>query len=140
MAGFYYLLIAGSRTFNDRETFDKIVAEYMPAGAAETVIVEGGAKGADTMARDFARENGMNFSEFKPKWSKYGKAAGPFRNVEMIEFVREHGEAELGGSALFFWDGKSRGTAQCIREARKLIPVRVWNTVEEKYMEEAEEE
>lgn len=138
MAGFYYLLIAGSRSFDDVEMFERIVAENMPAGAAETVIVEGGAKGADTLARDYARENGIHFSEFKPKWSKYGKAAGPFRNVEMIEFVREHGEAELGGSALFFWDGQSRGTAQCIREARKLIPVRVWNTVEGKYMEEAE--
>ena len=98
------------------------------------VIVEGGARGVDTMARVYAKGNGLQFREFKPEWNKYGRAAGPKRNDEMTEFVAGH-----NGQAVFFWDGKSKGTKQCIMSARKQsLPVTVWNTTEGRLMKAEE--
>ena len=122
-----YLLIAGSRDFDDAETFEKVVREHV---TKETVIVEGAAKGADMMAREYARVNGLRFVEFKPDWRKYGRAAGPKRNDEMTEYI-----SDRNGAALYFWDGQSKGTKQCIESAKKRgIPVTIWNTKTDAYM------
>lgn len=52
---------------------------------------------------------------FKADWGKHGKKAGPIRNKAMID------DAD---ALVAFWDGKSRGTKNCIRCATdKGIPV-----------------
>lgn len=124
-----YLLIAGSRTFNDRETFNLVTREII-GEEPEITIVEGGAAGADSLARDFANENGLPVMEFKPDWKKYGRAAGPKRNDAMVAFIKEN-----GGKALYFWDEESKGTKQCITSAKKNdIDVLVWSTKKNKFM------
>lgn len=124
-----YLLIAGSRTFNDRETFNLVTREII-GGEPEITIVEGGAAGADSLARDFANENGLPVMEFKPDWKKYGRAAGPKRNDAMTAFIKEN-----GGAALYFWDEESRGTKQCISSAQKKgIDAHVWSTKKNCYL------
>lgn len=131
-----YILIAGSRDFENRNIFAGVLLQFMVENdpLEEYVIVEGGARGVDTMAREFAEVNGLQVKEFKPNWEKYGRAAGPKRNDEMTKFV-----AENNGKALYFWDGESKGTKQCIISARKRgIPVTVWNTAEGRKMEEGE--
>ena len=131
-----YILIAGSRDFENRNIFAGVLLQFMVENdpLEEYVIVEGGARGVDTMAREFAEVNGLQVKEFKPNWEKYGRAAGPKRNDEMTKFV-----AENNGKALYFWDGESKGTKQCIISARKRgIPVTVWNTAEGRKMEEWE--
>lgn len=136
MENYSYILIAGSRDFEDRNIFAGVLLKFMAENDpnAEVVIVEGGARGVDTMAREFAKGNGLLFKEFKPEWNKYGRAAGPKRNDTMTEFVAEH-----NGRALFFWDGESKGTKQCIMSARKRgLPMQVWNTAEGRLMSEWE--
>ena len=119
-----YLLIAGSRNFEDREIFDRVTEEIIDGDHQFTVIVEGGASGADTMAREYAQEHDMRHIEFKAEWKKYGRAAGPKRNDEMIAFIKEK-----NGMALYFWDEESRGTKQCIDSARrKGIDIVIWST------------
>lgn len=126
-----YLLIAGSRNFEDRETFNRVTDENIDGDHRFTVIVEGGASGADTLAREYALERGMNYKEFKADWKRYGRAAGPKRNDEMIVFIKEK-----NGVALYFWDGKSKGTKQCIESARrKGINVTIWDTTNGRYAE-----
>ena len=140
MENYSYILIAGSRDFEDLDVFATVfnkMAELLPQSVLASrniVIVEGGARGVDTMAREFAKGNGLLFKEFKPEWNKYGRAAGPKRNDTMTEFVAEH-----NGRALFFWDGESKGTKQCIMSARKRgLPMQVWNTAEGRLMSERE--
>ena len=106
-----YILVAGSRGFDDMDRLEKILEENL---MADDTIVEGGARGVDTMARQWAEARGISFIEMKADWAKYGKAAGPKRNDAMVEFVAEH-----KGRALFIWDGKSKGTKQCIQSAMK---------------------
>ena len=133
-----YVLIAGSRDFTDRQTFDRIVRESIEVRTLlyEIVIVEGGCRGVDTMARQYAIDRGLSYQEFKPDWKKYGKAAGPRRNDEMTDWLAENGRGWDHSVALFFWGGESKGTKHCIESAKKRgIPARIWNTKTGKYME-----
>jgi uncharacterized phage-like protein YoqJ len=119
-----YLLIAGSRSFEDRDLFNRVTEEIIDGDERFTVIVEGGAAGADTMAREYAEAHDMKYEEFKPDWKQYGRAAGPKRNDKMIQFIKER-----NGTALYFWDEESKGTKQCIDSAkRKDIEISVWST------------
>ena len=106
-----FILVAGSRNFVNAERLAKILAENV---GADDTIVEGGAQGVDSMARQWAEARDINVVEIKADWKKYGRAAGPKRNDEMTKFV-----AERGGKAVFIWDGESKGTKQCISSARK---------------------
>ena len=118
-----FLLIAGGRNFEDREIFESVVSETI-GNAEEVTIVQGGAPGADKLAREYAISHGLECAEFPADWQKYGKAAGPKRNDQMTAFV-----ASKGGIGLFFWDGQSRGTRHCIKSARKAkITFTIWDT------------
>lgn len=119
-----YLLIAGSRSFEDRDLFNRVTEELIDGDERFTIIVEGGATGADTMAREYAEAHDMKYEEFKPDWKHYGRAAGPKRNDKMVQFIKER-----NGTALYFWDEESKGTKQCIDSAkRKGIEISVWST------------
>ena len=78
-----------------------------------TTIISGGAQGADTMAAQLAFEYGFRFIEFPANWRKYGKAAGPIRNQQMLD---EHPDLVLA----FHSDiTKSKGTADMIARAKR---------------------
>lgn len=102
------LAIVGSRSFTDSAL---MCAEVLRAFPDVTCIVSGGAAGADSLARDLALALGINYYEVRPDWKKYGRAAGPLRNREIVE----RSEAVIA-----FWDGASKGTAHAIDYARKV--------------------
>lgn len=102
--------IIGSRNITNIEH-----DSFIPKGTAE--IVSGGAKGVDTLAKEYALKHSLKLTEFLPEYSKYGKAAPLKRNITIIE------HADL---VLAFWDGKSKGTKFVIDEcAKRSIPVEV---------------
>lgn len=63
------------------------------------------ARGADSLAHNFAVQNNMEVHCFPADWNKYGKAAGMIRNKQMGNFA---------DTLLVFWDGKSKGTKHMI--------------------------
>lgn len=69
------------------------------------VLVSGMARGADTLAYEFAKANDVCVYEFPANWDKYGKSAGYRRNEQMAAF---------GDVLLVFWDGRSKGTKHMI--------------------------
>ena len=80
--------ILGSRNFFDSEFFVKEVDKALKKWGlklSDIKIISGGAKGVDTMAEEFAIENGVPFKKFIPQWDFYGKAAGPIRNRAITE-------------------------------------------------------
>ena len=54
----------------------------------ELLIVSGGARGADSLARDWAEVRGARINEYFPNWSKYGLRAPALRNGDMFEHER----------------------------------------------------
>ena len=100
--------IVGSKTFNDYNKLVEFIHETVQKYGLEEIslIVSGGAKGADTLGTQFAKENEIELKVFLPEWKKYGRAAGLRRNVEIIDNC---------DVCFAFWDGKSHGTKHDIK-------------------------
>jgi hypothetical protein len=72
-------------------------------------IIHGGARGADSMAGEFANETGIEEIVFPADWKMYGRRAGPIRNQQMLD----EGKPDL---VVAFPGG--RGTADMVGRAR----------------------
>lgn len=103
------LAIVGSRTFSRYGWFKFVVVHYYPICNIEQ-IVSGGAKGADSLAKRYAKEYDIPYLEFPANWELYGKSAGYRRNIDIVNACDE---------VLAFWDGVSRGTKHTIDTAKK---------------------
>ncbi len=78
----------------------------------DTIIVSGGATGADFWAEQAAKIYRLPKPIiFYPEWKKYGYGAGKIRNVQIVK------EADL---VIAFWNGVSKGTEHSIETARYL--------------------
>ena len=54
------------------------------------LLVQGGAKGLDTLAWKWAASREFPNRSFPADWDKHGRNAGPIRNIEMAEFALAH--------------------------------------------------
>lgn len=96
------IAIVGSRTL----TLENI-GKYVPKCDE---IVSGGAKGIDTCAAEYARNKGIQLTEFLPNYKKYGRAAPIYRNAEIVDYADK---------VIVFWNGNSKGTLSVIRYAER---------------------
>ena len=74
-----------------------------------TEIISGGARGADTLAEEWADENNIPKTIVKADWKTHGKAAGPIRNQQMLDLKPNMVVAFPGGN----------GTADMVRRSKK---------------------
>ena len=74
------VLICGDRNWSDFDT----IFQYLSKLPKDTVVIEGEARGADSMAREAARLLGLRVEPYPADWEKHGRAAGPIRNKEML--------------------------------------------------------
>lgn len=105
------IAIVGGRDFNDYTLLKESILAYIDAHEKPENIVSGGAKGADTLATQFATEMGIPLLIFKTDYQRYGRGATLVRNTQIIE------NAEV---VFAFWDGQSKGTKDSIKKAEKL--------------------
>lgn len=77
------LLVCGSRDWGDKEIIHTVLEGFAARHDLKRVIA-GGAPGADTLAFDWAYEKDIHWV-FPADWKKYGKAAGPRRNQQMLD-------------------------------------------------------
>ncbi len=105
-------LFCGSRDWTDRERIRRDL-ESLPEGS---VVIEGGARGADRIAQEEARELGLHVATVRAQWDFYGRSAGYRRNEAMARLQPDYVYAyPLGGP----------GTAQMMKLAEdNCIPVR----------------
>jgi len=75
------VLIAGSRDYSNFMS----VRNYIYTLSLDTVIITGGCRGADKLAENIAKNRGMEVKVYIANWKKYGKGAGPIRNLQMIK-------------------------------------------------------
>ena len=83
--------------------------KYLPEDVTE--IVSGGAKGVDSDAEHYARENGLKMTVFLPDYARYGRGAPIRRNEQIVDHADE---------VIAFWDGASRGTLSVIKYCEKM--------------------
>lgn len=62
------------------------------------IIIEGGAKGADTLARKWAETKGVPYATVPALWDYHGRKAGPLRNDAMLLLQPTHCIAFPGGT------------------------------------------
>lgn len=80
------ILIAGSRTITDMDILLKVIKLSGYKITSSDEIVSGGARGVDTLAEIYAKNNGIPIKIFKADWNKHGKSAGVIRNYEMAKY------------------------------------------------------
>ena len=76
------VIIAGSRNIND---YNLVLAAIKHSGFEISEVVSGGCLGVDQLGERWAKENNIPIKRFKADWEKYGKSAGPKRNLQMAK-------------------------------------------------------
>ena len=99
-----YLLVFGSRTFDDHDLLCRVLDDLYPVRVG-IIVIEGEAPGADRMSKRWANARGIDVLPMPADWSRQGGVAGFLRNSLMVDHCNE---------AVGFWDGKSRGTKDTI--------------------------
>lgn len=102
------LVFSGGRDFKDAFVVRHILAAYATDSAQ--IFVGDCPTGLDAIVRTLRPDARV----FCADWSAHGRAAGPLRNRDMCAAA-----AAAGNAVLFAFPG-GRGTADCVRQARKL--------------------
>ena len=111
------VLVTGDRNWTDRESIRSWLSKLQDQGY--DTLIEGEARGADTIARQEAESMGYTIERYPAQWTSYGKAAGVKRNQQMID----EGKPDL--VLWFHHDLKnSKGTRDMVNRAiSQKIPV-----------------
>lgn len=114
------VLICGDRNWTNGNRIFKTLMQFHKEKPV-TVVIEGEAPGADTLARRAAEELGICVMAFPANWNHFKRAAGPIRNQWMLNF----GKPDL---VLAFHSDieNSKGTKDMVNRAKKAgVKVRV---------------
>ena len=110
------ILVCGGRDYLDyltvSKTLDGIIRE-LDYDTDSVTIIQGGAKGADFLAKVYAYcfgWGGINCVEYPADWNRYKGGAGPIRNQQMLD----EGNPDL---VVAFKGGS--GTADMVRRSKK---------------------
>lgn len=110
------LLVTGSRDWTDDEIIRGALAmRYQP----DIVLVQGGTRGADTIAAVVWRVFGGEVETHRADWGQHGKPAGHIRNKVMVDLGADE--------CLAFIRNQSPGAMGCAALAEKAgIPTKRW--------------
>ncbi len=103
------IAVTGGRNYFERDH----LREYMDLFHSRTpitLLMHGGANGADRLAKNWAKSHGVEVVPFEAEWDKFGPAAGPIRNARMLD--------EGKPDALIAFPG-GKGTADCVAAAKQ---------------------
>ncbi len=99
------VLVCGGRNFTNEDAVSSALD-----GKAIGQIIQGGASGADRLAKEYAIRNHIQVKEYRADWKANGRAAGPIRNSLMLS----EGKPDL---VVAFAGG--RGTADMVAKAKR---------------------
>jgi hypothetical protein len=119
------VLICGDRNWTNDKLIKANLLSLQVYWGDRLILIEGECQGADKLGAQVARELGVpeeDIRKFPADWAKYGKAAGPIRNQQMLD----EGKPDI--VLAFHPDiGSSKGTLDMIKRANKAgIPVRLF--------------
>ena len=117
-SNFMKIAVIGSRNFTDQILLEN---ELNTIKEKVTMVISGGASGADKLAEKWALDNNIPLEVYKPDWKTYGRAAGVVRNKLIIESC---------DYCYAFWDKKSKGTLYSINHCKKVYkPIKIINFI-----------
>jgi hypothetical protein len=100
------VLVCGGRNYGDTRTLYRVLDHVDPK---PTMIIQGGANGADACASIYAYHRQIDERVFWADWKKHGRAAGPIRNQKMLDEGKPHLVVAFPGGT---------GTADMVRRAK----------------------
>lgn len=105
------VLCCGDRKWCSLQVIEKIMRYMVPLGST---VVEGEASGADVLCKIVAERRGDSVRPYPAQWGRYGRAAGPIRNQQMLD-------ENTVEKVLAFHDNlaSSRGTKDMVNRAVK---------------------
>ena len=101
-------LVCGGRDYNDKLMLWYELDFFGPPEITE--IISGMARGADSLAAEWATRFGFPLHKFPANWDRDGRAAGAIRNQRMLD----EGKPDI---VIAFLGG--RGTADMVRRAER---------------------
>jgi predicted Rossmann-fold nucleotide-binding protein len=103
------VIVCGGRKYADRARLfaemDRLAEVHGPL-----IVIQGGATGADALAREWARQRRAEIVTMPAEWEKHGPSAGPIRNQRMVDFCHPDGVVAFPGG---------RGTRDMLRRAQR---------------------
>jgi hypothetical protein len=108
------VIVCGDRNWKRMDIIERELRKL----PTDTLIIHGAARGADTLGKFVAEKIGLKVINdgkgFPADWKRYGRAAGPIRNQQMID----EGKPDM---VLAFHDNisESVGTKDMVTRARK---------------------
>lgn len=121
----FRVIVAGGRDFNDYGLLKRKMDIILKNVTDKVVIVSGTASGGDKLGERYAIEKGYTIDPYPADWDNmeaspcvigknkngriFNKLAGHNRNVLLVSNA---------DAAVFFWNGSSTGTKNCIELAK----------------------
>lgn len=113
------LLVCGGREFNSRD----IVYRVLDALLTPSILIQGECEtGADAIAKEWARERGVNLMGLYALWDLMSTAAGPERNTLMLDEGRPTTVLAFPGGR-----GTANMTHQALERGLEVLQVRLRN-------------
>lgn len=78
------IIICGGRDYSDSNRLNGVLDVFLPI-KDQITIIQGGARGADILARHWAIRNKVVYEEHQADWNVYGRSAGSIRNRQMFD-------------------------------------------------------
>ncbi len=97
------LIVTGGRNYPDMEHVFNVLDALKPS-----VVIHGGAPGAEAFSAGWAAARKIPVEVYEADWTRWGRSAGPRRNLEMVQKSR----ADL----VCAFEGNT-GTHDCARPA-----------------------
>lgn len=123
------ILVTGSRRESDQDSvivdkaLDALVDDLR---CCEITLMQGGARGVDSHAANWAFTRGLGYLTVPARWDQFGNAAGPRRNALMVRLAAAFMEDGYDTHCIAFPAPNSRGTWNCVKLAKEAgIPVEV---------------
>jgi hypothetical protein len=108
-------IFCGDRNWSDADLIRDVLMRCPPG----TIIIEGEARGADTLARIEAEKCGFTVLRFPADWKAYGRAAGPVRNTAMLKALLDSPDPDKWVIAFHNDIASSKGTKNMVEQARR---------------------
>ena len=105
------VVIAGSRKRESLTDLLTVFKAIEDSGFQITEVVSGMCPygGVDFLGELYAEWKRLGIAQFPADWVRLGKAAGPIRNQQMLDYA---------DAVIVVWDGKSRGSSHMLSIAK----------------------